>query len=302
GRTPLHQRKARSDPRPATRPMYVPCSASTPNDALATVAGRGRARLASRSWSSRVFPPANWTYATRVPASPTEKRPAPVDVEPTQALAPIGAKLRVAGVHTATRSREQLPVFVRTRIATRPPSAASSLTGPASGSTGVFAATSPARRARVITPARVAATLGPMAQQLGTFEKVLRFGEGRRLKRLAEQAAYVATLEPDFERLSDAELAAKTVEFRQRLDNGEPLEDLVFEAYAAVREAAKRALGQRIFDVQAMGGIVLHEADIAEMKTGEGKTLVATQPLYLNALLRNGVHLVTVNDYLAQRD
>jgi len=141
-----------------------------------------------------------------------------------------------------------------------------------------------------------------MAQQLGTFEKVLRFGEGRRLKRLAEQAAYVATLEPDFERLSDAELAAKTGEFRQRLDNGEPLEDLVFEAYAAVREAAKRALGQRIFDVQVMGGIVLHEGDIAEMKTGEGKTLVATQPLYLNALLGQGVHLVTVNDYLAQRD
>src|SRR5437588_40415 len=141
-----------------------------------------------------------------------------------------------------------------------------------------------------------------MAQQLGTFEKVLRFGEGRRLKRLAEQAAYVATLEPDFERLSDADLAAKTVEFRQRLDNGEPLEDLVFEAYAAVREAAKRALGQRIFDVQVMGGIVLHEGDIAEMKTGEGKTLVATQPLYLNALPGNGVHLVTVNDYLAQRD
>src|SRR2546421_8010463 len=141
-----------------------------------------------------------------------------------------------------------------------------------------------------------------MAQQLGTFEKALRFGEGRRLKRLAEQAAYVATLEPDFERLSDADLAAKTVEFRQRLDNGEPLEDLVFEAYAAVREAGKRALGQRIFDVQVMGGIVLHEGDIAEMKTGEGKTLVATQPLYLNALPGNGVHLVTVNDYLAQRD
>src|SRR5690242_18907625 len=141
-----------------------------------------------------------------------------------------------------------------------------------------------------------------MAQQLGTFEKVLRFGEGRRLKRLAEQAAYVATLEPDFERLSDADLAAKTAEFKQRLENGEPLEDLLFEAYAAVREAAKRALGQRIFDVQVMGGIVLHEGDIAEMKTGEGKTLVATQPLYLNALLGQGVHLVTVNDYLAQRD
>jgi len=135
-----------------------------------------------------------------------------------------------------------------------------------------------------------------------SFDDVLRFGEGRRLKRLAAQADYVATLEPDFERLSDAELAAKTAEFRQRLDNGEPLDDLVFEAYAAVREAGKRALGQRIFDVQVMGGIVLHEGDIAEMKTGEGKTLVATQPLYLNALPGNGVHLVTVNDYLAQRD
>src|ERR671934_2304549 len=141
-----------------------------------------------------------------------------------------------------------------------------------------------------------------MAQQLGTFEKVLRFGEGRRLKRLAEQAAYVATLEPDFERLSDAELAAKTVEFKQRVENGEPLEELVFEAYAAVREAFKRTIGVRLFDVQVMGGIVLHEGDIAEMKTGEGKTFVAVQPLYLNALTGNGVHLVTVNDYLAKRD
>src|SRR5437660_12546181 len=135
-----------------------------------------------------------------------------------------------------------------------------------------------------------------------SFDDVLRFGEGRRLKRLAAQADYVATLEPDFERLSDAELAAKTAEFRQRLENGEPLDELVFEAFAAVREAGKRALGQRIFDVQAMGGIILHEGDIAEMKTGEGKTLVATQPLYLNALPSHGAHLVTVNDYLAQRD
>lgn len=139
-------------------------------------------------------------------------------------------------------------------------------------------------------------------QDLGALEKVLRAGEGRRVKRLAEQAAYVATLEPDFEQLSDDELAAKTVEFKQRLENGEPLEELLFEAYAAVREAAKRALGQRPFDVQVMGGIVLHEGDIAEMKTGEGKTLVATQPLYLNALTGRGVHLVTVNDYLAKRD
>jgi preprotein translocase subunit SecA len=141
-----------------------------------------------------------------------------------------------------------------------------------------------------------------MPQDLGSLEKVLRLGEGRRLKRLQAQAEYVASLEPDFEELSDEELAAKTTEFKQRYENGETLEELLFEAYAAVREAAKRTLGQRPFDVQVMGGIVLHEGDIAEMKTGEGKTLVATQPLYLNALAGNGVHLVTVNDYLAKRD
>src|SRR5215471_17998898 len=141
-----------------------------------------------------------------------------------------------------------------------------------------------------------------MAQQLGSLEKVLRFGEGRRVKRLAEQAAYIGTLEPDFEKLSDEELAGKTAEFRQRLENGDALEDLLFEAFAAVREAGKRALGLRMFDVQMMGGIVLHEGDIAEMKTGEGKTFVATMPLYLNALSSQNVHLVTVNDYLAKRD
>ena len=140
------------------------------------------------------------------------------------------------------------------------------------------------------------------AQDLGALEKVLRVGEGRRLKRLAQQAAYITTLEPDFEKLSDAELAAKTVEFRERLERGEPLEDLLFEAFAAVREARRRESDQRIFDVQLMGGIVLHEGDIAEMKTGEGKTFVATMPLYLNALPGTGVHLVTVNDYLAKRD
>jgi preprotein translocase subunit SecA len=141
-----------------------------------------------------------------------------------------------------------------------------------------------------------------MPTDLGSLEKVLRLGEGRRLKRLQSQAAYVATLEPEFEQLSDEELGAKTAEFKQRYENGETLEELLFEAYAAVREAAKRTLDQRPFDVQVMGGIVLHEGDIAEMKTGEGKTLVATQPLYLNALAGNGVHLVTVNDYLAKRD
>jgi preprotein translocase subunit SecA len=141
-----------------------------------------------------------------------------------------------------------------------------------------------------------------MAQQLGAFEKVLRVGEGRRLKRLKQQAQYVSTLEPDFEKLSDAELAAKTVEFRERFANGESLDELLFEGFAAVREAFKRTIGVRLFDVQVMGGIVLHEGDIAEMKTGEGKTFVATQALYLNAIAGRGVHLVTTNDYLAQRD
>ena len=141
-----------------------------------------------------------------------------------------------------------------------------------------------------------------MATQLGGFEKVLRLGEGRRLKRLAEQADYITSLEPDFEALSDEQLRGKTAEFRQRIENGATLKELLFEAFAAAREARKRESDQRIFDVQLMGGIVLHEGDIAEMKTGEGKTFVATQALYLNALAGNGVHLVTVNDYLAQRD
>ncbi|HZB22278.1 MAG TPA: accessory Sec system translocase SecA2, partial [Gaiellaceae bacterium] len=141
-----------------------------------------------------------------------------------------------------------------------------------------------------------------MAQNLGSLEKVLRFGEGRRLKRLAEQAAYVGTLEPEFEALTDEQLAAKTAEFKQRVENGETLEDVLFEAFAAVREAFRRTIGVRLFDVQLMGGIALHEGDIAEMKTGEGKTFVAVQALYLNALEGRGVHLVTVNDYLAKRD
>ena len=141
-----------------------------------------------------------------------------------------------------------------------------------------------------------------MVQQLGSFEKVLRVGEGRRLKRLAQQAAFIGTLEPEFEALSDEQLAAKTVEFKERVENGEPLDEILFEAFAAMREAFKRTMDVRLFDVQLMGGIVLHEGDIAEMKTGEGKTFVATQALYLNALTGKGTHLVTVNDYLAQRD
>src|SRR6266480_4676088 len=141
-----------------------------------------------------------------------------------------------------------------------------------------------------------------MSEALGSLEKVLRVGEGRRLKRLRSQADYITSLEPEFEKLSDAELAGKTAEFRQRIENGEPVDELVFEAFAAVREAFKRSMGIRLFDVQLMGGIVLHEGDIAEMRTGEGKTFVAVQPLYLNALDGRSVHLVTVNDYLAKRD
>src|SRR5690349_24680934 len=141
-----------------------------------------------------------------------------------------------------------------------------------------------------------------MSSSLGSFEKVLRLGEGRRLKRLREQAEYITSLEPEFVALSDSDLRAKTAEFRQRLENGEELDNLLFEAFAAVREARKRESDLRIFDVQLMGGIVLHEGDIAEMKTGEGKTFVASLALYLNALEGRGVHLVTVNDYLAKRD
>jgi preprotein translocase subunit SecA len=136
----------------------------------------------------------------------------------------------------------------------------------------------------------------------GGFERVLRMGEGRRLKRLRGQADYIASLEPELEQLSDDDLRGQTAKFKQRLENGEPLEELLFEVYATVREAFKRTMDIRLFDVQMMGGIVLHEGDIAEMKTGEGKTFVATMPLYLNSLTGQNVHLVTVNDYLAKRD
>ncbi|MBW2130135.1 MAG: preprotein translocase subunit SecA [Deltaproteobacteria bacterium] len=124
----------------------------------------------------------------------------------------------------------------------------------------------------------------------------------RELKRIAPLVDAINRLEPEFQTLSDEALRAKTDEFRSRLSNGETLEDILPEAFAAVREASVRVLGMRHFDVQLIGGIVLHEGKIAEMKTGEGKTLAATLPLYLNALTGKGVHLVTVNDYLAKRD
>jgi len=122
------------------------------------------------------------------------------------------------------------------------------------------------------------------------------------LKRLSPLVSQINSLEPEFEKLSDPQLRAKTAGFRARLTDGESLDDILPEAFAAVREAAKRTIRQRHFDVQLMGGIVLHQGKIAEMKTGEGKTLVATLPLYLNSLAGQGCHLVTVNDYLAKRD
>ena len=124
----------------------------------------------------------------------------------------------------------------------------------------------------------------------------------KELKRLQPIVEQINRLEPEFEKLSDAELRAKTDEFKARLEAGSSLDELLPEAFAAVREAAKRTIGQRHFDVQLMGGVVLYQGKIAEMKTGEGKTLVATLPFYLNALTGKGCHLATVNDYLARRD
>ncbi|TMJ37606.1 MAG: preprotein translocase subunit SecA, partial [Alphaproteobacteria bacterium] len=124
----------------------------------------------------------------------------------------------------------------------------------------------------------------------------------RKVGKYAARVAEINALEDGLIGLSDDALKARTVEFREQLANGRPLEDLLAPAFATVREAAKRTLGQRHFDVQLIGGMVLHEGCIAEMKTGEGKTLVATLPVYLNALTSKGVHVVTVNDYLARRD
>lgn len=130
-------------------------------------------------------------------------------------------------------------------------------------------------------------------------DKALRMGEGHQLKRLENVAKAVNALEDEISALSDEELKGQTAKFKQRLDNGAKLDDLMPEAFATVREVSKRTLGQRHFDVQLMGGAALHWGNIAEMKTGEGKTLVATLPSYLNALEGKGVHVVTVNDYLA---
>ncbi len=134
------------------------------------------------------------------------------------------------------------------------------------------------------------------------LKKIVGSKNDRELKKLQQQVEDINALEPSIQALTDTELKAKTVEFRSRLENGETLDDLLAEAFAVVREAAVRVLGMRHFDVQLIGGMVLHSGKIAEMKTGEGKTLMATLPVYLNALAGKGVHVITVNDYLAKRD
>ncbi|EMF28385.1 preprotein translocase subunit SecA [Streptomyces pseudogriseolus] len=137
---------------------------------------------------------------------------------------------------------------------------------------------------------------------MSVLSKIMRAGEGKILRKLHRIADQVNSIEEDFEGLSDAELRALTDEYKQRYADGESLDDLLPEAFATVREAARRVLGQRHYDVQIMGGAALHMGYVAEMKTGEGKTLVGTLPAYLNALSGEGVHIITVNDYLAERD
>jgi len=132
--------------------------------------------------------------------------------------------------------------------------------------------------------------------------KIFGNSNERKLKGYGPKVEAINALEAELEKLSDDALRARTEEFRKQVEDGTTLDDLLEPAFATVREAAKRTLGQRHFDVQLIGGMVLHEGAISEMKTGEGKTLVATLPVYLNALTRRGVHVITVNDYLAQRD
>ena len=137
---------------------------------------------------------------------------------------------------------------------------------------------------------------------MGLLDKILRAGEGRAIKELAKISVQVNKFEPEVSSLDDQSLRAKTDSFKERVNKGETLDSILPEAFAVVREAARRTLGQRHYDVQLMGGAALHKGNIAEMKTGEGKTLVSTLPAYLNALTGKGVHIVTVNDYLAERD
>ena len=134
------------------------------------------------------------------------------------------------------------------------------------------------------------------------LKKIFGTKNDREVKNLRKIVAKINDLEPEYEKLSDEELKNKTNIFKERLANGETLDDILVEAFATVREASKRVLGLRHYDVQLIGGIVLHQGKITEMKTGEGKTLVATSAVYLNALAGKGVHVITVNDYLAKRD
>jgi preprotein translocase subunit SecA len=134
------------------------------------------------------------------------------------------------------------------------------------------------------------------------LQKLLGDPNDKALKKLAPLKDRVNALEPEYQGFSDGQLRDKTAEFRSRLAGGESLDDMIAETFAAVREAARRNLGQRHYDVQLTGGMVLHQGQIAEMKTGEGKTLVSTLAVYANALTSQGVHVVTVNDYLARRD
>jgi len=135
---------------------------------------------------------------------------------------------------------------------------------------------------------------------MALLDRILRAGEGKKVKALAAIVPDINALEPEIKALSDTALQAKTIEFRQRIERGEDVDDLMIEAFAVVREASSRVIGQRHFDVQLMGGAALHAGWVAEMRTGEGKTLVSTLPAYLNALSGNGVHVITVNDYLAR--
>ena len=134
------------------------------------------------------------------------------------------------------------------------------------------------------------------------FKKIFKSYSEKEVKRVMPIVEKINSLEEEISKLSDTELRNKTNEFKQKLKNGSSLDDILPEAFAVCREASKRVLGMRHFDVQLIGGIILHQGRIAEMKTGEGKTLVATLPVYLNALTGDGVHVVTVNDYLARRD
>ena len=137
---------------------------------------------------------------------------------------------------------------------------------------------------------------------MGLLKNIFGTYSEKEVKRVMPIVDKINSLEPEMEKLTDKELAGKTDYFKEKLKEGKTLDDILPEAFATVREASKRVLGMRHFDVQLIGGIILHQGRISEMKTGEGKTLVATLPVYLNALTGKGVHVVTVNEYLAKRD